>query len=314
MLTEAQKIVRLGRMTSSVVSGALGVNPHMTPIAAWEAIRGESLFAGNKATERGNLLEEPILQYPCEAMGLIRGPVNFVSIEDWAGDSVDATYYEDGRLVAIGEGKSVSLGAEKGWGEPGTDQVPPHVAIQCHWHLIHWPEAERCLVPVLVGGYDFKFEIYIVERDEEIEAHLWAQAKAWHEEYVIGNVRPPVNGGDTAWLKSRHPCNFRDELEFDASLDELCFQALEATENRKHFEKIEEDAKARVMDWLGDYGTHRGALTQVTWRNNKDSLKTDWEAVAMALGATPELIAAHSEMKQGTRVLKISQAKLKGKK
>ena len=40
-----------------------------------------------------------------------------------------------------------------------------------------------------------------------------------------------------------------------------------------------------------------------TWKNNKDSIKTDWEAVAKALQAPADLIAEHTTTKPGNRPL-----------
>ena len=38
-----------------------------------------------------------------------------------------------------------------------------------------------------------------------------------------------------------------------------------------------------------------------TWKNNKDGSKTDWQAVAVDVGATPEKIAEHTKTTPGAR-------------
>ena len=38
-----------------------------------------------------------------------------------------------------------------------------------------------------------------------------------------------------------------------------------------------------------------------SWKSNKDSQKTDWQAVAAEAGAGPDLIAKHTHPAQGAR-------------
>jgi hypothetical protein len=309
MLTETQLNQRAGKMTSSVVAGALGLNPNMTPTAAREAILRVSDFTGNKATERGNLLEEPILEFPCRALGLIRGEVGFAQIEPWAGDSVDAIYYQAGAVVAIGEGKSVALGSREKWGTPGTDQVPAHVAVQCYWHLIHWPDAEYCVVPVLFGGYEFQFELYIIRRDEAIQAELWARAKDWYERFILGDEVPEIAAGDTEWLSRRFPCDLGTELECTPDFEEVAAEVVALNEERKAIEEREEAAKNRLRFLLGTHTTCRGPRFSATWKNSKDSIVVDYKGLVDALNISRETIDAFTTSKPGARVLRVTASK-----
>jgi predicted phage-related endonuclease len=116
--------LRKGRMTSSLVAAALGMNEDMTPLEAWLAITGRDDFDGNKATLRGTLLESPVLDYPTRGGRLKRKPAPFVRHRNgWSADSADCVYVgEGGRFV--GEGKTVAQGGADAWGAEGTDEIP----------------------------------------------------------------------------------------------------------------------------------------------------------------------------------------------
>lgn len=173
MLSPEAKQARIGKITSSVAAACLGLSSRMSPLAAWLSIRGEADDIDSPATQRGDALEAVTLDEPCRRYGWIREPAPFVQLVDWAGDSCDAIYTLDGVPVALGEGKTAGLGVAADYGEEGTDEIPDAALIQALWHLIHHPTFNVCVVPVLVGGYDFSFKVYNVLRNEELQAHLW---------------------------------------------------------------------------------------------------------------------------------------------
>ena len=306
MLTTEQRKARAGKITSSIAAGALGLNPRMTPIQAWLAARGEAPDIDTKATQRGNRLEGLILDSVAEELGLIRKSAEFRSKAPWAGDSTDALYFDGDELVAIGEGKSASLGISKEYGEEGTDEVPESTLIQSHWHLWHWPEVRICWVPVLVGGYAFEFRRYRVDHDEELEGILVQDLERWHRDYVVTGKMPPAAGGDSEYLTKLHPHEsgewIPDAAEVMAAARDyhLAHNAAKAAIAEK------EDAKARLQELLGSASGCKAAWGKVTWTNNKPTVRTDWEAVATELGATQELVDRFTIEKPGPRVMRVT--------
>ena len=87
--------------------------------------------------------------------------------------------------------------------------------------------------------------------------------------------------------------------EVVAALDAIA----DAKARAKQAEKDEADAKMIVMAAMQDNEALKSSdgNTLATWKNAKDSAKTDWEAVARDAGATAELIAKHTKNVPGSR-------------
>lgn len=187
MLTPEQKEARIGLVTSSIVAAILGLDPYKGEKEAIESIMGRSLHNPSKATERGDLLEDVVLRSIGTKLGIPKKHVvqqpGFVKHPNgWSGDSVDAIISpKKGVVTAVCEAKTVGMGGAKRWGPDGTKSIPDHVLCQCHWHMIHWPTAERCHVAALIGGYAFEFRHYVIEKDPELEKKMLSKIEAWYK-------------------------------------------------------------------------------------------------------------------------------------
>lgn len=309
MLTQSQLDARKGKITSSIAAGALGLSSYMTPIQAWLAARGELGDITSKPIERGNMLEAAVLAYPCEVdPNLTMTGAEFRSHPDrpWAGDSADAVYYRGTDIEAIGEGKTVSQGAAAEYGDEDTDEIPNSTLVQSHWHLIHWPEVNRCLVPVLVGGYRFEFRLYIVDRNPELEGILLDDLAQWHRDYVVTGRMPPAQAGDVDYIRSKYPTASRPMTVATPEIRKLAESYREASEAIKQIEQNKGTAGARLRALLGDHEGCRADWGSVSYRNNKPKTVVDWQAIATELGATDDLIEKHTTTKPGARVLRVT--------
>lgn len=312
MLSASQKKQRLGRITSSVAAAVLDLDPYSSPYDALLRIKGDDNFAGNDATRRGNLMEPACLQFAAEETGLHLKPADFVAYEDWSGDSADALLVDpSGKAQAVVEAKTVSLQAMSDqWGEPGTDDIPEKYLVQCHWHLLHHPTAEVCLVPVVFGG-DFVFRLYEVPRDRKFEAHIRSVAKAWHLRHVKGNEPVPIGAShaDTQALLKKSPRDWDAMLPCDDRLAELVRQRIDAAKAAQAAQKEVDRLSNLLREAIG---THAGinAVAQgysVTYRKNTDSARTDWQQVAREMGASEELIYRYTQVVPGARVLRVAK-------
>ena len=121
---------------------------------------------------------------------------------------------------------------------------------------------------------------------------------------MVGQTAPdPMSEDDCKKLWGRHRpttvCFATSEVE--AALVELA----NAKARKAKAEADEADAKRVAMALLQDNEVLKsadGTKVLATWKNNKNSSKTDWEAVAREAGATPELVAKHTTVKPGARV------------
>lgn len=310
-LTSEQLAMRKGKMTSSVVAGALGLDPHMTPLQAWIAITGRDTFAGSKATARGDKLEDVTLDSVLDAHpDLKRFDAPFVDGaifgRPWSGDSTDALYGRSRRKpVLIGEGKTAAMVAAKSYGAEGTDEVPTKTLVQSHWHLIHWPEVERCAVPALVGGFRFEFRLYYVQRDVELEGRLSDLAHKFYVDHVLTDMPPEASANDGDAISRLFPTSNAAPLVADEEITRLALDYDAARSALK-------EAEAR-KDQIGNalkmaLGPHQGAANghvSITYAQQRPRVKTEWMALAVDLGITAEQIGKHSTQVPGSRPLTV---------
>lgn len=327
MLTVEQLEARKGKITSSIAAACLGLHPYLTPLQAKARILGLDGFIRNKATERGNRLEESILSYAADVYGLSWNYAQFRIHPEfsWSADSCDATYgsktsREGPFVVAIGEGKTAALGPASEYGEEGTDDVPMHVLIQCHWHLIHWPEVDLCYVPVLIGGYQFEFRCYEVHRDSELEGNLLQSLEKWHYEYITCDKEPPADAGDVEYIKDKYPssCEPLEQVKLGTELDSIVHDYLRFKEETKAAKLREDAVRARLQAEIGARDGFESDAWRITWRSNKSSQKTDYEALANKLLDTKcsedekaLLLRDHAQIIPGARVLRASLKDIK---
>jgi len=323
MLTAEQVAARKGKMTSSIVAGALGLNPNMTPLDALMRVTGKlPPTETTKAMERGNLLERLVLEYPCEELMLDLRPAPFRQHprHAWAGDSADAVYVgpsmsansSDAAAVSpsviryIGEGKTVSGGVAKHYGEEGTDDIHPGALVQSHWHLIHWPEVDTCLVPVLVGGYKFEFRLYYVRRDEEFEGALLEDAARWHRDYVVADKAPPATDPrDLDNLLMLHPVPTAGLAEPTSEIEDLAIEKEAARLDKVEAETREKTAKMRLIELIGDHEGVRGDGWVISYGATHYRPKVDYKAIVESLNVPDNVIAQYTYTPPASRSLRV---------
>jgi len=305
--------LRKGRVTSSTVAACLGQDPYCTPLEAYGAItgRGEP-FEGNAATERGTLLESVVLDYPTRNGELQRKPAPF-AYGEWHGDSTDCFYVDErSSTLLLGEAKTVALTGAEDWGEDGTDDVPPRVAIQALWHLHHWPEADVCLVPILLGGYQFEFRCYRVSRagNEDVIAALVERAERFHRDHVVAKCPPAAGAGDDAALAWLFPKATMGKLEPTPEAEAALRNYVTAREAAKQAEGLKRAAAAQLKQLLGD---HEGVKTEcywASWKEQRGRASVDWQAMAHDLAGgevSPRLLQRFARLGRPTRVLRVGE-------
>ena len=232
------------------------------------------------------------------------------------------------RLV-VPEGASIAA-----WrGDVRTDRV-----LECKTTRIPWIEGEIPAFYQAQGlGYlyladaaviDFsvlffnprvEWRPFSIERDEGRVQDTADWAKEWFERHVIGDTPPPaICEADcrAMWAQSRGvevkatPANMADITELRA-LDEQ-ITALE---------KREEEARTRIFSAMGEADTLVDPETGkklATWKSNKDSSRTDWNAVCSdiaGMGLPSEIrtkinvsIEEHTITRPGARTFRLAKA------
>lgn len=182
---------RIGRVTSSSIAEIMGMSPYGTPLTAWERITGRYEVPSSKAMERGTALESAVLKWCASKVatsgGYTEGKTVFDPDDGRLADTPDAyVWTTEGRRIV--EAKTVAQGGESKWGVG----IPEHVWVQCQWHLMFDDSIDCCLVPVLFGGFNFRFELYEAPRSEQFIVGMRAAAIDFLDRFVETDERPPV--------------------------------------------------------------------------------------------------------------------------
>jgi hypothetical protein len=123
----------------------------------------------------------------------------------------------------------------------------------------------------------------------------------------------PEAGGDDStsdFIKDKYGVGTPDlEKEADADLIKYVEAYANASAAEKDAKAKKEEAENRIKVFMGDATVVPGFCT---WKNAKDSQKTDWEAVAkaamenMSVLDREKLVAKYTETKPGNRTLRIT--------
>jgi len=186
------------------------------------------------------------------------------------------------------------------WGEPGSDDIPQNYLLQCIWYMAVTGKSSWD-VAVLFGGSDYAE--YRIHRDAELEASLLEKAAAWWQRHIIEGVEPVLDGSRSAadYIAWRFPRNVEKLKSADNAGNELLEMYALARENLAGAEAEESRYSTLLKEFIGDADGLDGLQYRATWKNTKDSQKTDWEAVAKASGVSAELIQKFTVTKPGAR-------------
>ncbi len=276
----------------SDIAALLGMSPFRTPVDLWLDKTGRAdPTPDNPAMRLGRELEPAVLARYAEQTG--RGVSHIGTLRE-------GIYVAN--VDALAQGRVVEAKTSRhGW-----DDVPEWYRAQVMWYLGFFPRVETGDIAALFL-LDGSFHIYPVERDDATIAGMRELATDWWSRYVIADVAPPpMSEADCKALWKSHKAA-KTVVAVDGVRDSIGkLKALKA-EAKRIADEIERHEFA-VMREMQDAEILTGADGKklASWKQNKDSAKTDWKAVAEAVGASPDVIAAHTVIKSGARVFRIA--------
>ena len=312
----------------SDVAAVLGLNPWKTTLQLWMDKTGRSEDTPDPdAQERmhwGNVLEDVVARHYADKHGVKVQRINQQLRHrecPIALANIDRAVLEQGKRARWDDAAGRVLGARNvlecktahalaqnsaEWGEPSTDEVPQHYWMQCTWYMgiTGLPFTD---LAVLFGGQ--RFVTYTIAFDQALFDDLLTAADDWWKRYVVADMPPPATTEDDArrlWKSHVAGRELIVDSRVAAAVEDL--RAIKA--QIKDLEEREQAAKNLILPAFEDAEaiTHMGRRL-ATWKQNKASKKTDWEAVAMASGAHPDCIAHHTREIEGSRVLRLAAIK-----
>lgn len=209
---------------------------------------------------------------------------------------IDLELMVDGEEVN-GEAKTVNPFAVKAWGDEDSDEIPIYYAAQVMHGLMIKPR--RRTVIAALTGFDDKPRVHWIERDEETIAGIRAKEIEFWQRVQDRNAPDPTTVEDVKWLYQRDGGTV---FEADDDLVLLCQQLKDAKASAKNIEGQIDLIATRIKARMGSAATliYRG-LPIATWKNNKDSQKTDWQAAYLDLSPAAGHINSFITSKAGAR-------------
>ena len=297
-------------ITGTDAGKLIGVSPWGGKFAVWLDKTGRAApVVETPAMKAGKKFESAILQTYAEEMNCKLEHVdgyNLITCDKYTrlGASLDGWNHD---LQIPVDAKNIKWKNEK-WGDAWTDQFPEYYKAQLQVQMMV-TGATFAHLAVMFSGQDFF--IYSMEYDEEMaQKILEATDEFWP--YVENDQMPEADGSDeaTEYIKSEFS---RGDAAAVKDPTEEILEALKGLQKAKLDEKDAQDRKTefenRIKLYMGDATAIKGVCT---WKNNKDSVKTDWEQVAsvalasMSAEDQKKLVASYTTTKPGARVLRIT--------
>lgn len=245
---------------ASEAGAVLGLSPYRSPLRVWQEKVGlVTPDPPGIPMRAGNALESLVLDLFQEETGKTVGDRQAEFADE---DHPFLVCHVDG-LADSGEiVEAKTTGSDKGWGEPGTDQIPQVYLAQVTVQM-YLAGLRIAYVPVLIGREDFR--IYKVERDEELEKMVLPRlVKFWTENVEKKIAPPPVTLSDLYEAFPRHEAR-QVEATKDVYMAARRLSTIKA--DIKSLEKEEEETQALILAHMqtADELTYDGKVL-ATWR------------------------------------------------
>lgn len=258
-ITDKQLIDRTRYLGSSDSPAILGMSDFKNAKDVWvEKKYPLYQIKPTKDMKRGNYLEPALLKYASDETGYKIAQNQFRKT-DIFGAHLDAQAYKrvDDLEYNLHKKEFLSIGFEakssrvlEGWGDPGTDEVPPAVLIQIY-HQMYAADLQTVYVP-RIAPWSLDMQLFVIERTPEIDNDIYNLSiylKWWWKEYIDGNIEPPITDAphyDVVRRIKRVPGSFAESIDI-----ELIEQWEKSKENKCEYEKKEEEIKAQILLKLG---------------------------------------------------------------
>jgi putative phage-type endonuclease len=202
-------------------------------------------------------------------------------------------------LDVVLECKTCSAWRANEWGPAWSDQVPAEYLTQCLWYL-GLTQCSEAHLAVLLGNTDFR--VYRIQRDEELQRHMFEAAHRFWVEHVLTETPPSVRTRNE--VEALHPAH-EVGLAKEAADDTL--EAIKHLHQlQAHIEELETESnliKDHIATTMGpaEQLTWRGQ-TLATWKLGRETSRLDLDRLRRE---QPSLVTEYTVKGRGTRRLQI---------
>lgn len=279
-MDEKEKLARRGGIGGSDVAAILGLNPWRKPIDVWLEKKGlldEVMDANREFLLQLGTDLEPVIAKLYERQTqkhlLLPFPIRWVH-KQFPVLAASPDRFIEGENIGV-ELKSESQFSDK-FGDPGTDEVPPHYLLQVA-HYMNVLDYESWDIALLHAGT--RFAVYTVRRDKDLEAAVTEQILNWWERHIVKDTPPEVDGSEgwSTYLKKKFPVNTGAMIKADEDTEKLVGLLRLARLARDKYEAHADEIENRLKFTIGAAEGLTGRFGKITWKKTKDTEKVDWE-------------------------------------
>ena len=294
-LTKKQLEARALACGASEISALAGVSRWTSPIEIFDRkVKGDE-FAGNLATDLGDLLEEPIAKLAAKETGLIYMRVDTLTDEskpyavatpDRAGFTSREglgdlrrklrTQADLAGALELLQVKHTTMRLRHEWGAAGSDGVPDYYYPQGIWEC-GVSKVQRVRFAVLFDKQEFA--TYPIDADPQLFAGLYEIAERFFVDYVIPRKPPPADASDAYadWLARQFPVSNKDLITPSQALEEKIEQWARLKAGEKRCKLLAKAIGNELKAELGaNYGFAAPSFGKVVWIRNKAKTSTAW--------------------------------------
>lgn len=269
MITEQQRLERIGYIGSSDAAAILGLSRWKTPLQVWGEKSGNLPLdnAGNElAKELGNELEDVCARLFERRTGKKVQRMNqtvFHPKHSFIAANIDRRVVGEDALLEI---KTAGAWAAKGW---KGEEIPQEVICQVMHQLLVTGKSYGYACCLIGGNQDFKWQR--IDRDEPIIQKMLSREIEFWEKYVVPKVMPmQITADDGETLYSLFPSGQGEESEAielgddaDRLIESIKSQQQDAAVLSDQIEKSKNELKAMLKDKT--YGVT--PRYRVAWKN-----------------------------------------------
>lgn len=301
-LSPEQLAQRKDGVTATDIAAIVNLHPYRAPIDVFlDKFNLAAPFEGNDRTKWGNILEVPIRDDYAERHGVrveVPGTLEHPTVT-WAKATPDGICYLPRHAHPRNglEIKTHSFRAADQYGDPGTDEVPPHELVQCMWNMYvsgldDWD---------LVAFIDGQPAEYHIKRDDDLIEMLRDSG----ERFMVDHIRkesppsPDGSGSYDRYLSTRYPQRKPDLVSLDDKPEAMMLvRALRLA--RQQFDHVETEVEILTQNLKAVIGNHAGlewtdvdakkGKSRITYKVSKDGTKTNWESAWRSLVTQAQLV------------------------
>lgn len=239
----------------SEIAAVLGISGWESPFSLWHRKAGTvPPREANTEMEAGRRLEPVICDVFAERhpeLHMTRGGTYRHRERTYQIANPDQLAYLDGVLAAIHEAKFALF--PDGWGEEGTDEVPPYYQAQCRWYGDVFG-VSRTYLTAFVGSTG-EFREYVIDADEQDTVFMRERAEEFMASLAAG-IQPSIDGHDATYRTVKAiPDGVEDvDIEIDFRTRDEYFDALNA------FDAAKAEKQRTAAEVLTAIGTGRRAM------------------------------------------------------